>query len=391
MRISSTVPPIDCSGNCSNRIRTDCPTVTSSTSDSSTITGFSGALSARATIESLTIADDQGIWLTLNGATLDWSRSSLLSGEVRVSDLSATEIILARLPAPAESALPTAEATPFSLPELPVSIDIDRIAADRIVLGETVLGQAVEGKLAAAMTLAGGEGSASLDLVRTDSGPAGVVSLQASYANATRQLDLSLTAEEGADGIVVSLLGVPGAPSATFEVQGSGPLENHQATVRLATDGEDRLAGTVVLGQEADGGYRLQASVGGNLAPMLVPEHVDFFGNAISLDLDARRSATGRVTLDRLSLAARSLQLEGQGTLAADGLPETLKLTGTLAAPDGKPLLLPFGDVDTRIDNASFALDLKSGDSGGWSGDITLDGLDRADLAAGRLAVSLWK
>lgn len=353
-----------------------------------TITGFTGALSSRATIESLTIADDQGIWLTLNGATLDWSRSSLLSGEVRVSDLSATEIILDRLPAPTEGALPNAEATPFGLPDLPVSIDIDRIAADRIVLGETVLGQAVEGRLAASMTLAGGEGSASLDLVRTDSGPAGEIALQASYANATRQLTLALTADEGAGGIVVSLLGVPGAPSARFEVLGSGPLENHEATIRLATDGEDRLAGTIVLGQEADGGYRLQARVGGNLAPMLVPEHVDFFGTAISLDLDARRSAIGRVTLDRFSLAARSLLLEGQGTLAADGLPETFKLTGTLAAPDGKPVLLPFADVETRIDRASFALGLDAGSDGTWSGELALDGLSRADLAVGRLAVA---
>lgn len=353
-----------------------------------TITGFTGALSARATIESLTIADDNGIWLTLNGATLDWSRSSLLSGEVRVSDLSANEIILVRLPSPDEDALPTAEATPFSLPELPVSIDIDRISADRIVLGETVLGQAVEGSLEAAMSLAGGEGSASLDLQRTDGGPAGEVALQASYANATRQLELSLTANEGAGGIVVSLLGVPGAPSAALDVQGSGPLENHQATVRLATDGQDRLAGSIVLGQEPDGGYRLQASVGGNLAPILVPKHVDFFGSAISLELDARRSTTGQVTLDRLSLAARSLQLEAQGTLAVDGLPEVLELTGTLAAPDGTPVLLPFGDVDTRIDRASFTFGLRLAEGEGWSGEIVLEGLDRADLALGRLGVS---
>jgi translocation and assembly module TamB len=83
-----------------------------------TITGFAGALSARATIEQMTIADDQGIWLTINGATLDWSRSAILSGEVRVTELSAQEIIVARLPATAEteSDLPNPEATPFSLP-----------------------------------------------------------------------------------------------------------------------------------------------------------------------------------------------------------------------------------------------------------------------------------
>jgi translocation and assembly module TamB len=44
-----------------------------------TVTGFAGALSSQATIEKLTIADDRGIWLTLDNVVLDWSRSALLS------------------------------------------------------------------------------------------------------------------------------------------------------------------------------------------------------------------------------------------------------------------------------------------------------------------------
>ena len=47
-----------------------------------TITGFTGALSARATIESLTFADDTGIWLTVNGATLDGEPHPLHTGDV---------------------------------------------------------------------------------------------------------------------------------------------------------------------------------------------------------------------------------------------------------------------------------------------------------------------
>ncbi len=57
-----------------------------------TITGFVGALSSRATITKLEIADDAGIWITLDGVVLDWSRSSLLSGQVMVNELSAETI-----------------------------------------------------------------------------------------------------------------------------------------------------------------------------------------------------------------------------------------------------------------------------------------------------------
>ena len=121
-----------------------------------TITGFAGALSSRATIERLTIADDAGVWLSLDGVVLDWSRSALLRGEVNVAELSAREIVLERVPE-GEEAPPSPEAGTFALPELPVSISIGRLAAERIVLGEAVLGEAIEGRLEASASLAGGE------------------------------------------------------------------------------------------------------------------------------------------------------------------------------------------------------------------------------------------
>ncbi|TXI00641.1 MAG: hypothetical protein E6Q73_08370 [Pseudorhodobacter sp.] len=145
------------------------------------ITGFEGALSSQARIAQLTIADDAGIWLTLNGVVLDWNRSALFSGNVSVNELSAREIIVARRPAMQESA-PTPEAGSFSLPDLPVSVAIGRLAADQIMLGPDVLGQPVEASLDAALTLSGGVGEARLSLNRHDDGPEGSLSLSSSYS-----------------------------------------------------------------------------------------------------------------------------------------------------------------------------------------------------------------
>ena len=64
------------------------------------ISGFQGALSSRATIREMTIADDDGIWLTLRGVTLDWNRAAVLRGEISVNPLSAQEILVARPPEP---------------------------------------------------------------------------------------------------------------------------------------------------------------------------------------------------------------------------------------------------------------------------------------------------
>jgi translocation and assembly module TamB len=350
-----------------------------------TITGFAGALSAQAKLERLTIADDSGIWITLNGVALDWSRSSLLSGELVVNELSAAEIILTRIPEGKPATVPSPEAGGFSLPDLPVSIDIDRIAAGKIELGPDVLGQAVTGTLEASLTLANGEGEAAFALTRTDAGPSGEITLDASYANATRELNLSLLAQEDAGGIVVGLLNIPGAPSVDLRVEGQGPIDDFAAEIALATEGEDRLAGTVQVRNEPEAGYRLLAEVAGNIAPILAPEHVDFFGTEVGLTLDALRSDLGGIKVDRFDITARSVSLSGSAALAADGLPERIDVTGRLASPGGQPVLLPFGDRDILVGQADFALRSEQGEEDSWSGELVIQGLDHAEVKIGQL------
>ena len=99
-----------------------------------TIDGFAGALSTQASLAQLTIADAHGVWLTLKDVKLDWSRSALLSGEIQITDLSAGEVDLERLPqGQPTSSLPAVTAKPWALPDLPVSISIKSIAAQRVV------------------------------------------------------------------------------------------------------------------------------------------------------------------------------------------------------------------------------------------------------------------
>lgn len=347
-----------------------------------TVTGFTGALSSRATIETLTIADDKGVWITLNGVVLDWTRSALFSGELDVSELSAEEIIVDRLPDTGGGA-PSPEASGFSLPDLPVSIKVDKVAAGRIELAPAVLGQAVTGTLEASAQLSGGEGQAKLDLIRTGDGPQGEITLDASYSNATRVLGLDLVAEEGAKGIVVSLLNVPGAPSASLRVQGNGPIDDYATTIALATDGAERLAGTVTIRGE-EGGYRLLADVGGDLAPILAPSQLEFFGNEVALKADALRSPAGRITVNTFQLSARALAVSGKAEIAADGLPEWFDVTGTLATPDNAPVALPF-TKDTRILKADFHLATRPEDRDSWSAEVSVDGFDRPDLKIARM------
>lgn len=352
------------------------------------ITGFAGALSSRATIEQLTIADDTGVWLTLKDVALDWNRSALLSGAVSVNELSAAEIVLDRLPQPGESA-PSPEAGTFALPELPVSVDISKVEAKRIVLGPTVLGSAVEGSFAASVSLIGGEGKASLTLDRTDDGPEGAIALTADYSNASQRLSLDLSAREGAGGIAATLLGLPGKPAASLEIRGNGPFSDFAADVALATDGVDRLAGQITVKAADKDATAFAADLSGDLAPLFLPEYAEFFGNRVALEVTGQRAADGRLDLTGLDLSAKALTLQGALSLGADGLPRSFALTGRIAAADGAPVLLPLTtDLPVRVTSADITLGFDAAQDEGWRALASIQGLDRADFRASRLTLA---
>lgn len=353
-----------------------------------TITGFTGALTSQAAIESMTIADADGVWLTLNGVVLDWNRAALFNGEVSVNALTAAEIIVTRAPVAEESELPSPEASGFSLPELPVSVTIGRIAADRIELGAPLLGSQIEGAFEASLTLAGGEGQAALTLDRTDDGPEGNVALSVSYSNANRVLVVDLDAQEASGGIAATILGLPGSPAASLTIKGSGSVDDFSAEVALITDGADRLRGAVTLGGTADGEMNFTADLGGDLAPLFLPGYAEFFGTDVALIAAGSRSADGTLQLSDLSLQTKALALKGNLALAADGLPTSFNLNAALASPDGLPVLLPLtSDQETRVASADLTLSFDAAKGDGWAVKGRIEGFDRPFLKIAQLSL----
>lgn len=357
-----------------------------------TVTGFAGALSSKATMTELTVADASGVWLTLRGVVLDWNRAALLSGRVEVNTLTADEIIVTRPPLPAPAAAPSATASGFSLPDLPVSVSIGKIAATRVELGAPLLGTAAVVTVSGAMQLAGGEGKATLDIHRID-GTRGAFALDASYANATRQLALTLTTDEAAHGLLTTLIGLPGAPALSLSIKGAGPIDSYAADIRLATDGQDRLTGKVTLATAAGAAgaapeRTFTATVAGDIAPLFAPDYAAFFGPNVSLNMAGVMQPDGAVTLSDLRLAARAIDLNGTVRVGADGLPDLLDLTGRIGAADGAPVLLPLPGVQTRLDSADLRLSFDRAKGDGWQGSVAVVGLTRPDLTAKTLTLS---
>jgi translocation and assembly module TamB len=350
------------------------------------VEGFEGALSSRARVAEITIADEAGIWLRMTGIELDWTRAALFSGRLEIDRLTAREIALERPPLPGPAALPSPEAVPFALPDLPVSVRIGAIGAERVTLGPAVLGTPLAVRLDGAADLAGGEGTARLVAERID-GQAGRIDLSGAFSNATRELALDLLAEEAAGGIAAGLIGVPGSPALRLAVAGAGPIDAYTARVALASDGVDRLAGSVTL--VAEGGARgFRVDLQGDVAPLFLPDYRDFFGPDVALLAEGRREATGATELAALRIVAAEVAVDGRARIGADGLPQRLDLTLRIAGAGGAPVVLPLPGPQTRVAGADLSLRYNAIEGEAWRLSGRLDGLEHPDLAAGQVRLS---
>lgn len=358
-----------------------------------TVNGFSGALSREATMQEMTFADAEGVWLRLEDVALNWNRAAVLRGRIEVRELSAGLIELARLPAGGSSG-PSAEASDFTLPDLPVSIDIGLIDAERLVLGAPVLGERIEMTLEGSANLADGEGAVDVALSRTD-GELGDLTLAGSYSNTSKVLAVNLRLEEGQGGIVANLASLPGEPALSVRVEGEDRLDDFTANIVLATDGQNRLAGQVRAAAVVDGEgdaqktqLQIEADLAGDLRPLFEEQYQAFFGGESVLHLDATRFQNKSIRVADLFLKTEALELRGDALVSAKGWPQNAQITGTLANADGSPVVLPIAGPETRIGSAEIEFDYDALRGEGWVGAIELEGFAREDMALAALNVS---
>ncbi|WP_415403923.1 translocation/assembly module TamB domain-containing protein [Tateyamaria sp. SN3-11] len=352
------------------------------------IDGFAGVLSSTATIEQITVADTEGVWLTLENVAINWNRSALFRGAIDISELSAARVDLPRLPVVAPNAAPAPEATPFALPDLPASLQIGQMRIDRVSLGAPVLGEAAAFALSGAASLAGGAGDATLQAQRLD-GQAASFDVLARYANDTRALTLDLDLQEAAGGLISGLLNVPDRPSVDLKITGDGVLSDFAAQLDLRTDDTPRLAGALQLQSEADGPMAFDVDLGGDVTALFLPQYADFFGPDVQLTAAGNQDGNGALTLDTFDLRTRVLQLAGQAALNPDGWPTLLDVTGEIEDPTGTSVLLPVSGDDTRIDRADLSVQFDASDGDALTARVDVRGLDRVDAQADALVMQL--
>ena len=355
------------------------------------ISGFAGALSSRATIRVLTIADEGGIWLRMEGLTLDWNRAALLGGAIDITELSADRITIFRAPV-STATTPSAEAVLFALPDLPVSVNIETLNAAQITLGAPLLGEEVNLSVTGKVSLANGEGSA--DIVATRLGAkAGQFAVTAAYSNITRILALDLSLTESADGIVARLLTLPGRPAVAMTVAGTAPVDDYAAQLSIATDGTERISGAVTVASQPDpdggpAGRSFSLDVRGDVTPLLAPDYRDFFGTDVQLVVAGDRDGAGATHLAALQITTAALNLAGTADFAATGWPERIAIKGQIGTDGGDPVVLPVKGATTTVQAMTLDVQFDAEQDNTWTGAFNLTDFTRPGVRIPTLTLS---
>lgn len=350
------------------------------------ISGISGLLSSEASVASITVADRDGVWLRIENAQLNWSRLALLRGNLSIQSLVAERIDFIRTPLP-DTNVPTPEASTFSLPELPLSINIDRLEIAKLHFGEDVFGLESDISLDGNLSLAGGSLNSDFDIKRLD-GPGGSFTLKAAYANADQKLDLNLQVSEPADGIVANLLKIDGRPPVELELTGEGTLDNLVVNLALDTNRTRTLSGKFTLTRQGDGRIFV-AGFNGPIAVLVPAQFRDFFGAETTLSAKGLLRDAGGFRLDDLALKSAALDLKAEAESDNVGFLNRLRVDASIRDEEKGHVLLPLKGGETFVDNARLQISYGDRPTDDWIGKLEIANFTNATISASSIALDM--
>ncbi|MDR6432649.1 translocation/assembly module TamB domain-containing protein [Brucella pseudogrignonensis] len=348
--------------------------------------GLSGLLSSEASVGQITIADREGVWLRIENAKLNWSRTALFTGRLSIQSLVAERIDFIRKPLP-DTGLPSPESSSFSLPELPLSINIDSLDVARLKFGPDIFGLQSEVSLNGNLSLADGSLTSAFDIKRLD-GPGGNFALRAAYANADQKLDLDLKVMEPANGIIANVLNIDGRPPVDLTLTGKGTLDDLKIDLALDTNGSRTLTGGFTLVRQADGRV-FATQINGPIAVLVPPAFRDFFGAETALSANGLLKDGGGFRLDDLALKSAALNVKASAESGNDGFLNKLRVDATIQDDSKSEVLLPVKGGETTINNATLQIAYGDRPTNDWTGKLAVTGFKNATVSASSIALDM--
>lgn len=287
-------------------------------------------------------------WLTLSGADLDWQPFDLLTGTFTARSLKMAEVDVLRAPPPV-----TAEDAGSGGLSLPLAISVDRFGVGILRVDESVAGVgAVLGIDGEASAREDGVGSFRLEAYRRD-GAKGDLSAEAVYALETRRLDLKLSLNEPAGGVLAGLLDIPGRPPVSATLNGTGSLDGWRgwfsgsAGDGLQADARIELALADKLTVKAEGSANIVQALPEPLRRLVGPDMQ--FAADLTWDDETRE-----LGIDKASISGEAGIAEASGVLnlessVLDGRVSASLTDSTVIGTFVPPVQFALADADATV------------------------------------------
>lgn len=342
--------------------------------------GVVGILSSKARVAEITIADETGIWLRIQDASIDWTRTALLNGEVRVNEVAAERITVLRKPARAQKPF-SPEATVFRLPDLPVAVYLSVIKVAHLEVKQALAGVDIDLSATASLSIDDIGLGAKLEANRK-SGGVGRVHLDVTLDRPTGALAIDFSIDEAENGLIASALDIPNRPPLAIRASGAGSLAAIDVALAVSTDRPDIVTGSFLIEQDAAGpvySFNIEGAF-----DRLAPRHYQAFfsGRSRIRATTSARQDDGPSDLD-FEIGTGGLALSGRVLRASDGAVTEVSISGTTRPQDGDRVVLPFGNGQVSVAGARLELHYDRRAKSGWAGQFEAIDFQSPTFSAG--------
>ncbi|MFZ1415380.1 MAG: hypothetical protein WAS73_12490, partial [Defluviicoccus sp.] len=285
------------------------------------IGGLEGPFPERLHFRDVSLRDADGLLISLDEGEVLWHPLTLLAGRLEIEAIDLGTLTIERLPAGTGEDEPEATAD-WSLPRLPIDIVLKRFHLETLALGPAVAGVAARLTADADLTFdRSGQLTANAAARRLD-GPPLDLRLAADYDGPRAWLALAFDLHEPADGLLASLLDLPGRPAIDVTLKGQGPLAAWQGRLDARAGADAGIVADIALEGESMRAVRLDGRA--DVDALLPPEFAPLVAGGLALRV--------RADVDGARVDVRELEL----TSAAGSVSGAGSYEGTESALDGR-------------------------------------------------------
>ncbi|WP_417514624.1 translocation/assembly module TamB domain-containing protein [Minwuia sp.] len=301
-------------------------------------------------LDSLTLADTQGVWLRAEDIALDIAPTALLEGLARIDAVSVKQIEVLR--APVSEGPVEVDSEPFVLPDriqfpaLPVDIRLSALRVDELILAEGLMPQRTRFSIDGEMSVDDANQTLNLNVVPLDLDDSHIRARLDADARANR-LRVDISANVPVVEALAEPLGVPAGNRATLSLKGGGPLDDAVLELDLNIDGVADLVGDIALSLGGENGTLVKINTLTNLRGGVAAEPAQAIGRSLELVAQLRLPTTEYLRVERLDVQAEYLSAGFTGEVDLDGRTVLAQGNAVLHHHDGLDAYLSGASFDT--------------------------------------------